>query len=72
MQLAAPGAPLALAILFAPVGELVPAALRAVGKGGTVVCAGIHIFPLRQANEALARLREGRINGAAVLVMDEQ
>ncbi|MEA2405281.1 MAG: alcohol dehydrogenase, propanol-preferring [Thermoleophilaceae bacterium] len=31
------------AILFAPVGELVPAALRAVAKGGTVVCAGIHM-----------------------------
>ena len=31
------------AIIFAPVGELVPAAVRAVGKGGTVVCAGIHM-----------------------------
>ena len=31
------------AIIFAPVGELVPAALRAVGKGGTVVCGGIHM-----------------------------
>jgi propanol-preferring alcohol dehydrogenase len=31
------------AIIFAPVGELVPQALRAVGKGGTVVCAGIHM-----------------------------
>jgi propanol-preferring alcohol dehydrogenase len=31
------------AIVFAPVGALVPAALRAVGKGGTVVCAGIHM-----------------------------
>jgi propanol-preferring alcohol dehydrogenase len=31
------------AILFAPVGSLVPAALRAVAKGGTVVCAGIHM-----------------------------
>jgi len=103
------------AILFAPVGALVPAALRAVKKGGAVVCAGIHMsdipafpyeilwgerrvvsvanltrrdgedflalapkvpvrttvetFPLEQANQALARLREGRINGAAVLVM---
>ncbi len=40
------------AILFAPVGSLVPAALRAVAKGGTVVCAGIHMsdipaFPYR-------------------------
>jgi propanol-preferring alcohol dehydrogenase len=31
------------AIIFAPVGELVPAALRALSKGGTVVCAGIHM-----------------------------
>ena len=31
------------AIIFAPVGALVPAALRAVGKGGRVVCAGIHM-----------------------------
>src|SRR5207302_1225419 len=31
------------AILFAPSGELVPAALRAVAKGGTVVCGGIHM-----------------------------
>ncbi len=102
------------AIVFAPVGSLVPAALRAVARGGTVVCAGIHMsdipafpyellwgertvcsvanltrrdgeeflalaprvpvrtevqtFPLAQANEALASLREGRLKGAAVLV----
>ncbi|HEY5611348.1 MAG TPA: alcohol dehydrogenase, partial [Thermoanaerobaculia bacterium] len=31
------------AILFAPVGELVPIALRAIRKGGAVVCAGIHM-----------------------------
>jgi propanol-preferring alcohol dehydrogenase len=31
------------AIIFAPVGPLVPAALRAVERGGTVVCAGIHM-----------------------------
>jgi propanol-preferring alcohol dehydrogenase len=113
---AAPPAPLDAAIIFAPVGALVPAALRATAKGGTVVCAGIHMseipafpyeilwgereivsvanltrrdgeaflrlapqvpvrtavetFPLARANEALARLREGRINGAAVLVTD--
>jgi propanol-preferring alcohol dehydrogenase len=111
---AAPPAPLDAAIIFAPVGALVPTALRATAKGGTVVCAGIHMsdipsfpyeilwgereivsvanltrrdgeaflrlapqvpvrtavetFPLAQANEALARVREGRINGAAVLV----
>jgi propanol-preferring alcohol dehydrogenase len=101
------------AILFAPAGEHVPAALRALAKGGVVVCAGIHmsdipsfpyellwgervvrsvtnltrrdgeeflalapripvrteveVFPLEQANEALERLRAGRIRGAAVL-----
>src|SRR6266702_8500572 len=39
----APPEPLDAAIIFAPVGPLVPAALRAVEKGGTVVCAGIHM-----------------------------
>jgi propanol-preferring alcohol dehydrogenase len=39
----APPEPLDAAILFAPVGALVPAALRAVEPGGTVVCAGIHM-----------------------------
>jgi propanol-preferring alcohol dehydrogenase len=39
----APPEPLDAAILFAPVGELVPAALRAVDRGGVVVCAGIHM-----------------------------
>ena len=34
------------AIIFAPVGPLVPAALRAVDRGGTVVCAGIHMSPI--------------------------
>jgi propanol-preferring alcohol dehydrogenase len=104
------------AIIFAPAGELVPQALRAVGKGGVVVCGGIHMsdipsfpyeilweersvcsvanltrrdgeeflalaprvpvrtevqtFPLEEANEALARLRTGKIRGAAVLVTD--
>ncbi len=49
----APGPePLDAALIFAPVGELVPAALRAVAPGGTVVCAGIHMsdipsFPYR-------------------------
>lgn len=38
-----PPSPLDAAIIFAPVGALVPAALRAVRKGGTVVCAGIHM-----------------------------
>lgn len=40
---AAPPEPLDAAIIFAPVGALVPAALQAVTKGGTVVCAGIHM-----------------------------
>jgi propanol-preferring alcohol dehydrogenase len=48
----APPEPLDAAILFAPAGELVPVALRAVDRGGTVVCAGIHMsdipsFPYR-------------------------
>ena len=38
--------PLDAAIIFAPVGALVPAALRAVERGGTVVCAGIHMSPI--------------------------
>jgi propanol-preferring alcohol dehydrogenase len=40
---AGPPEPLDAAIVFAPVGELVPLALRAVAPGGTVVCAGIHM-----------------------------
>jgi alcohol dehydrogenase, propanol-preferring len=39
----APDQPLDAAIIYAPAGELVPAALRAVRKGGRVVCAGIHM-----------------------------
>lgn len=104
------------ALIFAPVGALVPQALRVLRKGGTVVCGGIHMsdipsfpyadlwqersicsvanltrkdgeeflplaakipvrteitkFPLEQANEALGRLREGKLTGAAVLVME--
>jgi alcohol dehydrogenase, propanol-preferring len=110
----APPELLDVAIIFAPVGSLVPAALAAVRKGGRVVCAGIHMsdipaFPykllweerelvsvanltrrdaadflqlaprigidtkttsyrLREVNRALADLRDGRFNGAAVLV----
>ncbi|MEE8275577.1 MAG: alcohol dehydrogenase, partial [Alphaproteobacteria bacterium] len=110
----APPEELDAAILYAPVGALVPTALAAVRKGGTVVTAGIHMsdipafpyrllwgertlksvanltrrdgeeflalapkvpvrtevvpFPLEQANEALDRLRAGRIRGAAVLL----
>jgi propanol-preferring alcohol dehydrogenase len=110
----APPEPLDAAIIFAPVGALVPAALKAVRKGGRVVCGGIHMsdipsfpysilweerqvrsvanltredareflalapkagitctvtrYPLEQANAALADLREGRLEGAAVLI----
>jgi len=110
----APPVPLDAAILFAPVGALVPAALAALRPGGVVVCAGIHMsdipsfpyarlwqervvrsvanltradgeafleiagrvplrvdaapYPLQAANEALDALREGRVQGAAVLV----
>lgn len=112
-----PPAPLDAALIFAPAGELIPAALRAVDKGGHVVSGGIHMsdipsfpyrilweerkvssvanltrrdgeellalageiplhtevvpFPLEAANEALDRLRAGRIEGAAVLMMKE-
>jgi propanol-preferring alcohol dehydrogenase len=41
-----PPEPLDTAIIFAPVGALVPAALKAVRKGGRVVCAGIHMSDL--------------------------
>jgi propanol-preferring alcohol dehydrogenase len=41
-----PPEPLEAAIIFAPVGSLVPAALRAVERGGTVICAGIHMSPI--------------------------
>ncbi|HWL47699.1 MAG TPA: zinc-dependent alcohol dehydrogenase family protein [Sphingomonadaceae bacterium] len=113
-SLEAPPLPLDAALIFAPVGSLVPLALRAVGKGGRVVCAGIHMsdipgfpyadlwgerqllsvanltredgvsfleaagrsdirtvvetFALENANRAIARLRSGAIEGAAVLV----
>jgi propanol-preferring alcohol dehydrogenase len=109
-----PPEPLDAAIIFAPVGALVPAALKAVKKGGRVVCGGIHMsdipgfpyrllweerqivsvanltradaceflavapqagvrteivrYPLARANEALADLRDGRLQGAAVLI----
>jgi propanol-preferring alcohol dehydrogenase len=39
----APPEPMDAAIVFAPVGELVPTALRSLAKGGVVVCAGIHM-----------------------------
>src|SRR5437870_9213904 len=58
-----PPAQLDAAILFAPVGALVPQALRAVGKGGIVVCGGIHMsdipsFPYRLLWEERVRSEE--------------
>ena len=41
-----PREPLDAAIIFAPVGALIPTALKAVARGGTVVCAGIHMSPI--------------------------
>lgn len=110
-----PPEPLDAAIIFAPVGELVPVALRTVQKGGIVVCAGIHMsdipsmpyellwgertvrsvanltrrdgweflelaakipvrtsvqsYPLEKVNQALDDLREGKINGSAVILL---
>ncbi len=43
-----PGAPMDASIIFAPAGELVPVALRALRKGGTLVLAGIHMSPIPQ------------------------
>lgn len=48
-----PPAPLHAALIFAPVGALVPAALRAVAPGGTVVCAGIHMSPIPEFDYAI-------------------
>jgi propanol-preferring alcohol dehydrogenase len=112
---AVPPEELGAAIIFAPAGGLVPAALRVTTKGATVVCAGIHmsdiptfpyellwgervvrsvanltrrdgdeflalapripvrteieVYPLERANEALDRIRTGRVRGAAVLAV---
>jgi propanol-preferring alcohol dehydrogenase len=48
-----PPVPLDAAIIFAPVGELVPLALRAVRKGGRVVCGGIYMTPIPAMDYAL-------------------
>jgi alcohol dehydrogenase, propanol-preferring len=112
----APPEPLDAAIVFAPAGALVRTALRALARGGSVVCAGIHMtdipsfpyedlwqersirsvanltredgtaflalapqvpvrttittYPLEQAEQALADLRAGAFEGAAVLMPD--
>ena len=59
-----PPEPLDAAIIFASAGELVPAALKALAPGGTVVCAGIHMSdipsfpyedPLARAHDPLGR-----------------
>ncbi|HWU61652.1 MAG TPA: zinc-dependent alcohol dehydrogenase family protein [Ensifer sp.] len=50
---AAPPAPIDAAIIFAPAGDLVPAALRAVRKGGIVVCGGIHMSDIPSMPYAL-------------------
>ena len=109
-----PPEPLDAALIFAPVGALVPAALAATKKGGTVISGGIHMsdipsfpyrilweervlrsvanltrrdaedflalvpeagirtetvpYPLARANDALADLRNGALQGAAVLI----
>jgi propanol-preferring alcohol dehydrogenase len=77
---ALPPAPLDAAILFAPVGALVPAALRAVAPGGTVVCGGIHMsdipsFPYallwgERVVRSVANLT--RADGAALLALAPQ
>ncbi len=70
-----PPEPLDAAIIFAPIGPLVPLALKAVKKGGRVALvpqAGVKSqvtrYPLAAANDALADLRAGRLHGAAVLI----
>ncbi len=55
-----PPEPVDSAILFAPAGELVPSALAALDRGGTLA--------LAQADAALADLAAGRVHGAAVLI----
>jgi propanol-preferring alcohol dehydrogenase len=50
---AMPPAPLDAAIIFAPVGDLVPRALQAIRKGGTVICAGIHMSDIPRFPYAL-------------------
>lgn len=40
-------------LIFAPVGDLIPAALRALRKGGTIVCAGIHMSKIPSFNYSL-------------------
>jgi propanol-preferring alcohol dehydrogenase len=75
---AEPPVKLDAAIVFAPAGEIVPAALKALRKGGTLVLGGIHmsaipsfdyelLYPLAETNKALNALKNDAIVGAAVL-----
>lgn len=50
-----PPVELDVAIIFAPAGELVPIALRSIGKGGVVVCGGIHMSPIPSFSYELLR-----------------
>jgi alcohol dehydrogenase, propanol-preferring len=58
---AAPPEPLDSAVLFAPTGELVPLALRAVDQGGTVAIAGIHLTDVPQLNYERELFREKQL-----------
>lgn len=56
-----PPRPVHAAIVFAPAGEVVPAALRAVGKGGTVALAGIHMTPIPPLDYEACLFHEKRL-----------
>ncbi len=58
---AAPPEPLDSAVLFAPVGELVPVAMRALGQGGTLAVAGIHLSDIPRLNYADELFREKQL-----------
>jgi alcohol dehydrogenase, propanol-preferring len=66
----APPEPLDAAIVFAPVGALVPVALRAVKKGGRVVCAGIHMSDIPSFPYALL-WGERRVESVANLTRED-
>jgi propanol-preferring alcohol dehydrogenase len=65
-----PPEPLDAAIIFAPAGQLVPAALRAVAPGGTVVCAGIHMSDIPSFPYELL-WRERELRSVANLTRDD-
>jgi alcohol dehydrogenase, propanol-preferring len=66
----APPRPLDAALIFAPVGALVPAALRAVRKGGRVICAGIHMSDIPRFPYALL-WGERRLQSVANLTRED-